>query len=463
MRKEKMISAALTALVVAGGVSSCSDDSNDTPQVKTETSADCHLDLLVSVGATTGMSSTGVKGTYIRSVSLESIEDSTYEVSYVGLGADMAEYDTEAIIKGAYYYEAAPKSNTWYGKYQVSNTGVTTIARRSFGEAVFQARKYTHAWVSDDELVFIGSNVAAGSGMLPTQDGLNYIYWSRIKDHGSRLSLEDEGILDLTSATYKFTGDSVTSFSTSGLAQYRKSDDMIIYAFTNKAVSEKAMYVAFVNASTMQIVNVYHETRVQEMSGTAFGELQQDKMFFDDDENLYISCGTQIPGTSKTTQQYGSLVRINKGEYETDQNWIGMNTTDYGKILTAEYIGDNKCVLYVQDPAKAGLISSNDIYTKDSWGQNNFNSFYYVYDLKTGEYEEVKYEGQSLPASCGSFTDRVCYLNGKVYIGVNSDESVATPRVYVYDVATKSLTKGAKIEGGYYFDRMSVVEGAVNN
>jgi hypothetical protein len=323
---------------------------------------------------------------------------------------------------------------------------------------VFQARKYTHAWINDDELVFIGSNTAAGSGMLPTVEGKNYIYWSRVKDNGTSLSLEDEGILDLTDYLYKTTGDSISSFSTSGLAAYRKSDNTIIYAFTDKAVSEQAMYIAFVDASTMEIKNVYHETRVQEMTGTAFGELQQDKMFFDDNENLYISCGTQIPESSKNTQQYGSLVRINKGEYKADENWIAMNTTDYGKILTAEYIGDNKCMLYIMDPAKAGLVDSNVKYTSSAWGQNVFNSFYYIFDLDTKELTELTYEGKSLPASCGSFTDRVAYFNGKVYVGVNPDEAVDVTRIYVYDVKAGTLVKGAQIASGYYFDRLSVLK-----
>lgn len=459
MIKTKFYAVAFAALAACTVVSSCSSDDNDNVVVNNPVKdGGCHLDLLVSVGGTTGMSSTGVQGTYVRSVELSDIENPDYVVSFSGIGADMAEYDTEAIIKGGYYYEVAPKSNSWYGKYQVSNTGVTTVARRAFGDAVFQARKYTHAWVGDDELVVIGSNVAAGAGMLPTVEGINYIYWSRIKDHGSRLSLEDEGVLDLTTPTKKYKDGGVTSFSTSGLAKYRKSDNTIIYAFTDKAVVDGAMYIAFIDAETMAVKNVYHETRVQEMTGTAFGELQQDKMFFDEDENLYISCGTQIPGSEKNTQQYGSIIRVKKGQYEADQTWVGLNSTSNGKILTAEYIGNNKCMLYMQDPAKAGLVESNTIYTKTSWGQNNFNSFYYVYDLTTNTLTEVKYNGESLPASCGSFTDRVAVANGKAYIGTSIDEKIGASRIYVYDVSSGSVNEGAKIAAGYYFDRVSVVE-----
>lgn len=458
MKPIRFYAATLAALAAGAALTSCENEVNGgaetPPSIQT---GKYHLDLLVSVGGSTGMSSTGVKGTYVRSVEIADIENPNYEVGFTGIGADMAEYDTESIIKGGYYYEAAPKSNSWYGKYKVSNTGVETMARRAFGDAVFQARKYAHAWVAEDELVFIGSNVAAGAGMLPTVEGVNYIYWSRLKDHGSRLSLEDEGVLDLTTPTQKYKEGGVTSFSTSGLAKYRKSDNTIIYAFTDKTVVDGAMYIAFIDAATMQVKNVYHETRVQEMSGTAFGELQQDKMFFDDDDNLYISCGTQIPGTEKTTQQYGSLIRVNKGAMEADQSWVGLNTLDFGKILTAEYIGQNKCMLYVQDPAKAGLVESNSIYTKTAWGQNNFNSFYYVYDLTTGALTEVKYNGESLPPSCGSFTDRVAAVGGKVYIGTSIDESIGASRIYIYDVATGSVKEGAKIASGYYFDRVSVV------
>lgn len=413
-----------------------------------------HFDLLASVGATTGMSSTGVTSYLIRSVDPGDLVNPNYSISYTGIGADIksAELESEAVIYKGYYYEVAPKGNSWYGKYLINNEGATTIARFEMGSSVFQTRKYAHAIIAENEFVFIGSDKASSKGSQ------NNIVWSKVKDNGTSFTLEGEGVLDLTSATKDLKEGGIVSFSTSGLAKYRPSDNTIIYCFTDKANdAAPGFYIAFIDAATMEIKNVVNETRGEEMSGTAFGELQQDKMFMDENENLYIACGNQIPDTSKSTQQYGRLIRVNKGEYDTDKNYLGFDKYDSGKILTVDYMGNNKVMMYIQDPYYCGLASTPTEYT--GWGQNEFNSYYAVYDITTGERTELTYEGKALPYSCGSFTDRASYYNGKCYIGTCPDEKTGNlPTIYIYDVETGSVTKGATLASGFYFDRLSVVD-----
>lgn len=413
-----------------------------------------HFDLLASVGATTGMSSTGVTSYLIRSVEPGDLVNPNYSISYTGIGADIksAELESEAVIYKGYYYEVAPKGNSWYGKYLINNEGASTIARFEMGSSVFQTRKYAHAIIAENEFVFIGSDKASSKGSQ------NNIVWSKVKDNGTSFTLEGEGILDLTSATKDLKEGGIVAFSTSGLAKYRPSDNTIIYCFTDKANdAAPGFYIAFIDAATMEIKNVVNETRADEMSGTAFGELQQDKMFMDENENLYIACGNQIPDTSKSTQQYGRLIRVNKGEYDTDKNYLGFDKYDSGKILTVDYMGNNKVMMYIQDPYYCGLASTPTEYT--GWGQNEFNSYYAVYDLATGERTELTFEGKALPYSCGSFTDRVSYYNGKCYIGTCPDEKTGNlPTIYIYDVETGSVTKGATLASGFYFDRLSVVD-----
>ncbi|MBQ9288006.1 MAG: BACON domain-containing protein [Bacteroidaceae bacterium] len=413
-----------------------------------------HFDLLASVGATTGMSSTGVTSYLIRSVEPGDLVNPNYSINYTGIGADIksAELESEAVIYKGYYYEVAPKGNSWYGKYLINNEGATTIARFEMGSSVFQTRKYAHAIIAENEFVFIGSDKASSKGSQ------NNIVWSKVKDNGTSFTLEGEGVLDLTSATKDLKEGGIVAFSTSGLAKYRPSDNTIIYCFTDKANdAAPGFYIAFIDAATMEIKNVVNETRADEMSGTAFGELQQDKMFMDENENLYIACGNQIPDTSKSTQQYGRLIRVNKGEYDTDKNYLGFDKYDSGKILTVDYMGNNKVMMYIQDPYYCGLASTPTEYT--GWGQNEFNSYYAVYDLATGERTELTFEGKALPYSCGSFTDRVSYYNGKCYIGTCPDEKTGNlPTIYIYDVETGSVTKGATLASGFYFDRLSVVD-----
>lgn len=414
-----------------------------------------HFDLLASVGATTGMSSKGVTSYLIRSVEPSDLANPDYTISYTGIGADImsAQLESEAFIYKGYYYEAAPKSNPWYGKYLINNEGATTIARFEMVSSVFQTRKYTHAIIAENEFVFIGSDKASSKGSP------NNIQWAKVKDNGTSFALEGEGVLDLTNATKELKKGGIVSFSTSGLAKYRSSDNTIIYCFTDKATdAAPGIYIAFIDAATMEIKNVVNETRIDEMAGTAFGELQQDKMFMDENENLYIACGNQIPETTQSSQQYGRLIRVNNGEYDTDKNYLGY-PYDSGKILTVDYMGNNKVMMYVQDPYHCGVASTPTEYK--GWGQNDFNSYYAVYDITTSERIELKYAGKPLPYSCGSFTDRVCYYNGKCYVGTSPDESTGNlPTIYIYDVETGSVTKGATFASGFYFDRLSVVDNA---
>lgn len=455
MKTLKYMFAAFAAMSIGTGFVSCSED-DDTPNPVTDPVESYHFDLLVSVGATTGMSSTGVTSTLIRSVSIDELSNPDAEITLKGIGADVsADMNAESIIKGKYYYEAHPQKNTCFGKYTVSNTGVETVARHEFATNSFLTRQYTHAWIANDTLVFIGANRSV-SRKSEYKD--NEIMWTKLAD-GDALSVKAEGWLDLTAATKKYCNEDVNAFCTSGLATYRKSDNTIIYCYTDASTKPvKGFFIAFVDATTMQIKNVYHETRVDEMAGTAYGELQQDKMFFDDNQNLYIACGTQIPESEKDSQQYGSLVRVNDKKMEADASYLGINEEAFGKILTADYIGNNKCVLYVTNPAKAGLVADNKVY-EGGWGQNSFNSFYYIYDIASNTYTELSYDGATLPASCGSFTDRVAALGGKAYIGVNPEEAkYGSPRIYVYDSKTGTVSLGARLEAGFYFNRLSVVE-----
>ncbi|MBO4664933.1 MAG: hypothetical protein J5663_11055 [Bacteroidaceae bacterium] len=457
MKTIKYLAAMAAVLTLGAGVTSCSDDDDDNVPAPVANKGDYHFDLLVSVGGTTGMSSTGVTATLVRSVDIDALSNPDTTISMKGIGADItADINSEAIIKGAYYYEASPLKNTWYGKYQVSNTGVNNVTRYEFATNTFLTRQYTHAWTSDNSLVILGANRSVSR---KSKYADNTIMWTRLADSENILAIVDEGTLDLTEATKSFREGGVTAFCTSGLATYRKADNTIIYAFTDAGTdAEAGFYIAFIDAKTMEVKHVCRETRVDEMAGTAYGELQQDKMFFDENGDLYIACGTKIPNAEKDAQQYGSLVRVKNGEYTTDQTYLGLGKVDNGKILTAEYIGNGKCALYVTNPVKAGLISDMTVYD-NGWGQNAFNSYYYIYDIASDKFTELTYNGETLPASCGSFTDRVAVFNNKAYLGVNPDEAkYGSPRIYVYDVNTGAVSLGARIEGGYYFNRLSVVK-----
>lgn len=450
MKTFKFLACTLAALAIGSSFTACSDDDDNEvikgiPQVN-----DVHYDILVSVGGAAGMASSSTN--IIRSVnSLETDE----VIDFNGIGADITSImDAEAVIKGQYYYEAAPLGLGRYGKYKVvESKRVETVAELPFGENTYKDRRYTHAWLNDNELLIMGSNGNSSE-----------ILWTKLKDEGDKLTIMAEGELGLNEdASYKKILEdndiAVGTFSTSGLARYRSKDNTIVYAFRNTK-DKKGFYVAFINATTMQIKNVVRDTRAEQMAGTAYGELLQHKMFMDENENLYISCNSQIPGADKSTCQYGRLLRINNNEYEFDATYEGYKgnegkseNKDYegytGKIITSDYLGNNKALLYIQDPQHTGCSTDNKVYA--GWG-SDYNGYYAILDLTTDQKSEIECNGEKLPYSSGTFSQRSFVLNNKAYIGVNPKDSA--PCVYVYDIKSGTTTKGITIKEGYTFDRI---------
>ncbi len=437
MKTFKFLACTLAALAIGSSFTACSDDDDEVvikgiPQVN-----DVHYDILVSVGGSAGMGSQS--SNIIQS--LNSLEEDAI-IDFRGIGADItATMDAEAIIKGQYYYEAAPLGLARYGKYKVTNSGVEVIAERPFGKNTYKDRRYTHDWLSDNEFFVMGSNGNSSE-----------ILWTKLKDEGDKLTIMAEGDLGLSAnASYKkiLSDNQITAgtFSTSGLARYRSSDNTIVYAFRNTK-DTKGFYVAFIDATTMQIKNVVRDTRAEQMAGTAYGELLQHKMFTDEHDNLYIGCNSQIPNAEKTTCQYGRLLKINNNSYEFDQTYEGYK--DYtGKIVTCDYLGNNKALLYIQDPEHTGCSTDNAVYA--GWG-DNYNSYYAILDLGTDQISEIEYEGKTLPYSSGTFSQRSFVLNNKAFIGVNPKDSA--PAVYIYDIRSGKTTKGITIKEGYTFDRI---------
>lgn len=419
-----------------------------------------HFDLMVSVGGTTGMGSSGVTSTLIRNLTPDEVEDAKNTISFKGIGVDIqAEINSESIIRNGYYYEASPLSNSWYGKYIINdNKKVETVARYEMGSKVFKAKQYTHAWTGDNTLVFMGADKAV-SNRGSNKATSNTIMWSRVKDNGSSLTMEAEGVLDLTTPTKSFKEGGITAFSTTGLATYRASDKTLIYAFVDNDLTAKTLvkgvFVAFIDPATMEVKKVIKDDRAETLSGTAYGELQQDKMFFDENGDLYIAGENYITCTNSTstTSQYGRILRIKKDATEFDKDYLGYADYQDGKILSMDYLGNGKIAMTMQDPVKTGLSSSRDYYA--GWSQNDISTYYIIYDMASGKATDLS----EIPFSSGSFSDRVAVVNGKCYIASSPDTSKdVLPAIYIYDIASGKLTKGASIEAGFYINRLNVVD-----
>lgn len=198
--------------------------------------------------------------------------------------------------------------------------------------------------------------------------------------------------------------------------------------------------MAFIDANNMKVEKVVTEDRAEIMAGTAYGELLQSKSFFDTNGDYYLACNTTIPGAASTTQQYGSLLRIKKGETDFDKTYLGFRTPSAGKgkIITTEFLTAGKTLLYVMDPEYTGA---------PGWGATGANCYYAILDLNTDKLERL-----DLPHSKGNFSQRSVVLGNKAYIGVNPEKTAAL--IYIYDIPTGKLTKGKAIKSGYSFDRI---------
>ncbi len=420
MKTVKLVKAYCIALMMVAPflMLSCSEDKPNSPSRSDEFVN--HYDLWVSVGEYAGTKK--AKDRLVKGVeSLEEKKNITFEGTGVEVSSDLL---IESIEKDGYYYQI-PKSSDRIGKYRITNEKVEVIDNVKIKNNTLQGAHYAHAWINKNTVILFGA------------DGeYQKILW--IKLDAKDMKILDEGTLNIAPPMGKYK-----AFTSSGLAGFRKSDNKIIYSYAYKTVggykgTVDYFCVAFVNPETMEVEKTIEEHRVEFMAGTAYGELLQHKTFFDKNGNYYIACNSVLPNQKKRTAQRGNLVRIKKGEMEFDPNYLGFK--HQGKIITVDYMRNNKALLYIQDPQKTG----SDWNTSK---KNPYNCYYATLDLETDELKEIK-----LPYSQGVFAQRSVVVNDKAYIGINPKKE--QPAIYVYDINTEKLTKGLTIQEGISFDRI---------
>ncbi len=420
MKVIKYFVSALAATALSASFFACSSEAGyiSPDEDITDPETEAHFDIWVSIGANSGMGSDNTQ--LVKSV--KSLEEQD-PIDFKNSGADVtAKLYQETIVKGKFYYQI-PKEKDRFGKYQIVNDRVVTVAEFPFTGNTLKDRRYTYAWIDDATLVLMGSNGTSGK-----------ILWIKVDTESMRILAEGE--LDLPEPP---TGD---KFNTSGIANYR--DGKIIYSFIYSN-TKTHFYTAFIHAEDMTTEVVVKEDRAEFMAGTAYGELLQNKTFFTPNGDYYIACNNVLEGASSTTQQRGNLVRIKKGASDFDKDYLGYNYPN-GKLVTAVCLNSTKALLYIQDPVHTGAAG---------WG-SDYNCYYAVLDLVTDQISEISYNDSVLPYSSGTFSQRSYVRNGKAYIGVNPKED--QPCIYIYDINSGQVTKGLTITQGYEFDRIISLE-----
>lgn len=422
MKKIKLFALTFMTALCTTFFSSCSDD--DDPNLNPEsdaeeTSSNYYYDIWVRAEDGNGNRQILVKN-------VESMEAQSLSLNFVNSGTDVtATLKEETTFKDGYYYQI-PVSNDRFGKYQILDGKITAIAERPYGQNTFQTYRYTHSWLNENTLIIMSSN---GSK--------NKIIWTKLNTDNMTILSEGEVNISIPEGG---------QFSTSGILRYRETDKTLIYFFQRKKIGDdRSFYVAFIDANDMSVINeetITLEAEIQAdgyyMGGTAYGELLQEKTFFDENGHLYLSCDIEIDYPEKEAR----FIRIKKGEYKIDKSYKGYDGYT-GKIVTCSYLTTGKALLYIIDPT----------HTNAGWGSSGgYNCYYAIWDINTDALTEIMYNGKPLPFSSGQWSQRHAIIGDKAYIGTNPEAN--EPTIYIYDIKTGNVEKGLTITEGYTFFRI---------
>ena len=374
-------------------------------------------------------------GIFVRKVNALTADQPTVEFDkFYGKGLEITnKYTMESITKGKYHYQV-PESGDRFVKFEIKvdasgSEFAELISEKPFVKNTYFARKYAHAWLDNGAtLVIIGTDVKNQT-----------VYWSKLRE--SDMSVISEGTLDIA------IPEGFRCLSTSGLLTYReKSKDLLYFYVTKNDSGRKAdvtasrLHVALIDPTTMTIKsdNIAPTAIATESAASAYGELMQNTIMYDENGDLYLAGLYEVDKA-----EYGSLLRIKAGAAEFDASYNGF-TNPEGKLLTIQYLSNGKVLAYSRENSLGTSIDSP-------------SHFYTIINLSTGSRERVKYNGTDLPYCSGRFSQRTAIADGKAYIGV-ADKDNLTAGVYIYDIATGNVERGVKLQNGFCFDIIRVVD-----
>lgn len=427
MKKFKFALLAFLTALITLGFTACSDDDNEVNNIPETGESKYHFDLFLTVGKHGGMSSKNT--TIVNSISKLTADMGTITVK--GEGTELGDYSMESISRGKYYYQV-PSGEDGFVKYQILDNKVVETAKCPFKTNSYKVRSYTHAWIDDNTLVIMAANGNA-----------NKINWTKL--NAGNMSIIEEGTLDIPLPESEVEGEVTKKFTTSGILTYNEKAGKLFYFYYGKnGLSGKsgktttAFYTAVLNPSGLTVESNKRNSLAEEMAGSAYGELMQNCVMYDENGNLYLAALTDKDGVEQ-----GHLLRIKNGETDFDPTYEGYPNPD-GKLLTIQYLGNGKALAYSRNDAAGTAIDS-------------YSHYYSIIDLTTNQRTRLSYNGKELAYSGGRFSQRSVLFNEKAYIGVNT-EADANAIIYIYDTKTGTVEKGAEVAGEFYFDIIRVIE-----
>lgn len=426
MTKVYRLLAALVVALVSLSLASCDTDS---PNAQKEITMG--YDLWVPVDGATGQSTANTDSHIIARVA--DLTKGVFSIKGQGVETSASTITPNVLYHQGYYYSVSREGR--FGKFRVSNTGIETI--KEFPMPQILDRRFSHAWLDDNTLVLV-SSVGDKQEM------------SWVKVDVNKMVITAEGKLDLP----KPAEDEL--FNSSGLLGYRKADNMLIFPHVYMVKPKKnkmaeplkrnEIYIAFIDASTMEVKKIDKDPRCEHLSSTSFGETRSQKTFFDSKGNFYFAAATcKIPENAdmkSSTKQRSFLFRVNAGSMETDKSFDGY-AQPRGKIITVFPLNDDEVLLYMQDP---------DFKEKGNtdWSSKTNRYIYYWLrcNMKTHQVEHIK----DIPFSNGNYGQLVVRNGDLVSIGANVEGAPTT--IYQYNLNTRKVTKGATLADGFEIDRI---------
>ena len=291
-----------------------------------------------------------------------------------------------------------------------------------------------------------------GETLITTDGTKDKVLYTKL--NAEDLTILAEGELEIPAPT------DWTKLTSSGILTYRQSDKKLYYFYywkekagqTVASEQEPRFHVAVINPSTMKVEEDSTSPVDGEMAGSAYGELMQDCVMYDEAGNLYLACFHE----EESGIERGMLLRIKAGATTFDASYNGYSNAD-GKLMTVQYLSNNKALIYarndnapISDKAAASGI-------KKPTAIDAFSHYYAILDLSTGAKTRLSYNGKEVAYSGGRFSQRSVIFNNKAYIGVDTEED-ANAVIYIYDLKTGTVEKGAEIDGSFYYDMIRVVE-----
>lgn len=421
--KKNFATLLISSLLTLGLLSSCGEDTPAPTPTPVEAEG---FDLWIPIKGATGKT----QKEYDQNIIVRAKDLTKGTISIKGKGADTGgtALTPHIIYRDGYYYGVSREGN--FGKFEVGTT-VRTI--KEFPLPMIKDRQFSHAWLDRKTVVLVGSTGKQKE-----------VSWARIDTQEMKL---------LASGTLALKAPAEDEiFCASGLLGYRQSDNTLIFPhiYIAKKRSDRAkklrgeIYVAFIDAATMQVKAVDTDKRADWLGSISFGDNRTCNTFTDKAGNFYFVAAKILKETPKpsTTAQRSLILRVNSGAMETDKSYDAYDQPR-GKIIDLTPVSEDEVMLYVQDPKQA--TPDNPIWDSKN---NRYVFFWQILNLRTHKVRRI----EGVPLSVGNFSHFAAPSGGKVYLGANVASGNSC--IYIYDLKSGKVSKGAELEAGFEIERI---------